>query len=242
MSLQKLFTKFSKSLEEKDANEDYKKEDITVRTMRALANPMVELVYPVNFITPNRITWFGFAWVIIGALVLMVAEDNLFLLAIVAISYWLSSYLDTVDGMLARKRGFSTPNGAWLDSVLEEGKGYFFFFALALHIQDANGMFTLYFGTNPIITLNVWLTLFVMYGAERWLALMALWGNMILNEPRVVSMGHIYIVGVFLFLNILEWFLVIYTILVVVGSIYTLVEKTFLFNSTPKDETNRLTD
>ncbi|NHJ01347.1 MAG: CDP-alcohol phosphatidyltransferase family protein [Candidatus Heimdallarchaeota archaeon] len=236
MSLQRLFTKFSKSLEDKDSNEDYKKEDITLHVMRVLANPIVQLLNPYGFITPNRITWFGFFCVIFGALVLIISGDNLILLGIVAVSYWLSSYFDTVDGMLARKRGIASKNGAWLDSILEEGKGYFFFFALALHIQDSNGLFTLNFGATPIITLNVWMVLFIMYGAERWLALMALWGNMILEEPRVVSMGHIYIVGIFLLLNILDWFLVIYTILVIIGVVYTLVEKTFFFTPFKKSE------
>jgi len=241
MSLQYFFAR-GQSQKEKDSHEDYKKEDITLRLSRKLADPITRFIFPVKFITPNQITWFGFFLTIFRALVLIIAEDNVFLLLLVFLSYWLSAIFDCVDGQLARKRGISSKKGEWLDSVLEEGKGFPFFIALGLHIQDINGFFTLELASNQIGPFNVWLMLFLMYGAERWIALMAVWGNIILDEPRVVSHGVIYIVGVFIILNILDWFLVLFTIGVLLAAIYTLFEKTFLLNEPTKEANQSLNE
>ena len=114
-----------------------------------------------------------------------------------------------------------------LQDFLEEGKGLFFFLALGFHIQDLSGHFTLTLGTVIIGPFHVWFLLFIMYGVERWIALMSVWSNVILEEPRIVSFGNVYIVWVFLIFNILDWFLVLYTIGVILVAIWTLIEKTF---------------
>jgi hypothetical protein len=132
--------------------------------------------------------------------------------------------------MLARLRNSSSKNGEWLDTVLEEGKGLFFFFALGLNIQDSNGNFMVNLLQIELGPFNVWMVIFVMYGVERWIALMAVWGNVILDEPRVVSFGNIYIVGIFLLLNQLELFLFLFTAGVILAATWTLIEKTFFFS------------
>ncbi len=237
MSLQRILAR-GRSFDEKNSSQDYKKEDITVRFYRILARPIVARLEPHTFITPNRLTWFGFYFVLLGAGLLVVAESNIILLFIVGFSYWFAAYVDTLDGMLARLRNASSKNGEWLDSVLEEGKGYIFFLALGLHIQDAAGQFTLTLGSWEFGPLNIWFMLFLMYGAERWVALMAVWGNFILDEPRVVSFGNVYIFWVILVLypillptlNIFSWTIVIYTIGSIFAASWTLFEKTFLYS------------
>jgi phosphatidylglycerophosphate synthase len=226
MSLQRIFAR-GEAFSEKGSDHDYKKEDITVRFFRMLARPVVNLLNPYTFITPNRLTWFGFSWVIIGAWLLVIAESNVFILFLVGFCYWFASYVDTMDGMLARLRKSSSKTGEFLDSVLEEGKGFFFFLALGFHIQDSTGHFTLTLGTEIIGPFHVWFLLFFMYGLERWMALMSVWGNVILEEPRIVSFGNIYFVWVFLIFNILDWFLVLYTIGIILVTVWTLFEKTF---------------
>ncbi|MHA2389934.1 MAG: CDP-alcohol phosphatidyltransferase family protein [Candidatus Hodarchaeales archaeon] len=237
MSLQRILAR-GRSFDEKDSSQDYKKEDITVKFYRRLARPVVARLEPYTFITPNRLSWFGFTFVLLGAGLLIVAENNIFLLCIVGFSYWFAAYIDTLDGMLARLRKTSSKNGEWLDSVLEEGKGYIFFLALGLHIQDAAGQFTLTFGSWEFGPLNIWFMIFLMYGAERWLALMAVWGNFILDEPRVVSFGNVYVFWAILILypiflptlNIFSWTIVIYTIGSIFAASWTLFEKTILFS------------
>jgi hypothetical protein len=63
---------------------------------------------------------------------------------------------------------------------------------------------------------------------------MAVWGNVILDEPRVVSFGNIYIVGIFLLLNQLELFLFLFTVGVILAATWTLIEKTFFFSEKKK--------
>ena len=81
-----------------------------------------------------------------------------------------------------------------------------------------------------------------MCGAGGWLALMAVYGNVILNESRIVSYGNIYIVGFFILFNFLDWFLVLFTLGVLLAVIYTLFEKTFLFVESPKENTSNNDD
>ena len=243
MSLQRILAR-GRSFDEKESSQSYKKEDITVRFYRTLARPVVARLNPYSFITPNRLTWFGFSFVLLGAGLLIVARDNLFLLFIVGFSYWFAAYVDTLDGMLARLRNASSKNGEWLDSVLEEGKGYIFFLALGVHVQNSLGQFTLYLGTWELVTFNIWLMLFLMYGAERWVALMAVWGNFILDEPRVVSFGNVYIFWIILVLypilldtlNIFSWTIVIYTLGAMFAVCWTLFEKTFLYSPQTKPD------
>ena len=229
LSLQRLFAR-GNPLEEKDESEDYKKEDITIRFSRKLAGPVVQRLEPISFVTPNRLTWFGFLWVIIGAGILIIAEDNILLLISVGLCYWIAHFFDIMDGMLARLRNTTSLNGKWLDTVLEEGKGFFFFIALGFHIQDATGHFTLNLGSTIIGPFNVWFLLFLLVGLAGWIQQMAAWGNFLLDEPRIVSAGNLYIVGIFLIFNILDWFLVLYFIGVVIVCFWTLFEKTFLFS------------
>jgi phosphatidylglycerophosphate synthase len=238
MSLQRIFAR-GKSNKDKQEEDDYKKEDITLRLYRSIATPIVNIIYPINVITPNRLTWLGFFIALISGGILFIAGTNIFLLFMVGLGYWFSALLDCVDGQLARMRGISSKNGAWLDSILEEGKGIPFFFALAFHVQDANGFFALKLGTIDILTLNIWFVLCVMFSASFWLSLMALWGNVILDEPRIVSFGNIYIAWVFLIFNQLEWFLILYTVGAILALVYTLFEKTFIAPVVPLESNDQ---
>lgn len=241
MSLQRIFARGQPD-KENDAREDYKQEHITIRFFRSIAKPIIRIIYPIKFITPNRITWFSFLLSLIGALTLILADDNIFLLFLVALFYWLSALCDCIDGELARKRGITTKRGEWLDRILDEGKGFPFFIALGLHIQDANGFFTLTLASIKIGTFNVWLLLFLLFGAGGWLTLMSIYGKFILDESSIVSYANIYIVGFFLLFNLLDWFLVLFTVGVLLMVIYTLFEKTFLFVEPPKKNTSNNDD
>lgn len=219
----------------KSEHDKSKKEDFTVTFIRKITTPLTNLIYPLRFITPNRVTWIGFSITIIGAALLVFAEDNIFLLFLVGLCYWISAIFDVLDGQLARKRGQTSRRGQFLDVVLEEGKGISFFIAVGLRIQDSNGDFTLRFGSTSLITLPVWPIMSVMFAFVLWFSLMSFARYTLLDEPRIASFGHLYIVWVFLVLNLLDWFLVLFTIASVVGVIYTLFEKTFLYSET-KDE------
>lgn len=237
MSIQRILAR-GKSNKQKHEDEDFKKEDITIRLSRSIATPIVNLIYPFNAITPNRVTWLGFIINLIGAGILIIAETNFVLLFLVGLFYWLSALLDCVDGQLARMRGISSKLGSWIDNVLEDGKGFPFFIALGIHIQDANGLFTLQLGSTSIITLHVWFTIFVMYAGLSWLSMMSLRAIKLLDEPGVVSHGHVYIVWAVLILNILDWFLVLYTITIFLTIVYTFIEKTFFYSPPSKKESS----
>jgi hypothetical protein len=84
--------------------------------------------------------------------------------------------------------------------------------------------------------MNVWFIVCITISITFWITMMAAWGNIIMNEPRMVSQGHIYIVWVFLIFNLLDWFLVLYTIGAILVVVYTLFEKTFLTSTTSERE------
>ncbi len=232
MSLQKIFTKFSHSKIEKSEDSLWK-EDITCRIMQKLSMPIARFLYPFGFITPNRITWFHYFLIILGSIILIIAEENIILLFLVGLCLWLSALVDGLDGQLARLRGTSSKKGEWLDRVLDEGKGYPFFLAIGLHIQDPSGNFALYLFGNHLMTLNVWFTMTIVFACASWLSIMTSFGTWILKEPIVVSNGNVYIVWFFLLFNILDWFLFLFTIGVFLAMVWTLFEKTFFAPTNP---------
>jgi hypothetical protein len=233
MSIQRILARGKANID-KHKDEHYKKEDFTIHLSRSIATPIANFLYPINAITPNRITWLGFFLAVLGAAILIIAETNILLLFLVGFCYWISAILDCVDGQLARIRGIPSNLGQWFDSVLEDGKGFPFFLALGIHIQDVNGLFTLQLGTISITTLPVWFTIFVMYAGLSWLSIMSIRAIKLLGEPGVVSHGHVYIMWIVLILNILDWFLVLYTIMIYITIVYTFFEKTFLTSPTPE--------
>ncbi len=230
MSLQKILA-IGKSNPDKGQKDSHKKEDITIRFARRVARPLVDLVEPYPFITPNRLTWLGFVIYLIGAVILVFAQDNVFLLFSTGFCIWLDSIIDVMDGELARKKGIASKRGRWLDDVLGEFKGFPFWLALGLNISNSNGQFTLQIWGYQMIG-NTWFVMFILYGLLAFLALSSLRSIVIFNEPQNISFGHVYIVWIFLTLNLLELLLVLFTIGVILGTIYTLFEKTFL----PQDE------
>ena len=233
MSLQRLFTKFSRSSIEKSEEHSLWKEDFTCRFMQKISMPIARFIYPFGFITPNQITWFHYFLVILGSMILIIAEENILLLFLVGFCLWLSALIDGLDGQLARLRGTSSKKGEWLDRVLDEGKGYPFFVALGIHIQDSRGNFTLFLLGDQLVTLNVWFTMTILFAIASWLSIMASFGNWILKEPIVVSNGNVYIVWFFLLFNILDWFLFLFTIGTFLAVVWTLFEKTFIAPANP---------
>ncbi|MHA1166434.1 MAG: CDP-alcohol phosphatidyltransferase family protein [Candidatus Hodarchaeales archaeon] len=231
MSLQRLFAR-GKTNYEKGEEEAFKKEDITVRSMRKIANPLVSLVEPYSFITPNRLTWVGFALFPIAAFVLVISEDNLLLRFFAGFLCWIGYILDAMDGELARRRNIATKRGAWLDGALEELKGFPLFLAIGLVISDANGYFTVTIGSFSE-QFDVWFVLFFLYGCLSFLSLGALHASMILDEPRAVSFGHLYFIWTLFILDVfisglLELYLLLHTVGAFLALLYTLFEKTFL--------------
>ena len=233
MSLQRIFSKFSRINIEKSEEHSLWKEDFTCRFMQKISMPIARFIYPFGFITPNQITWFHYFLVILGSMILIIAEENILLLFLVGFCLWLSALIDGLDGQLARLRGTSSKKGEWLDRVLDEGKGYPFFIALGIHIQDSSGNFTLYLLGDQLVTLNVWFTMTILFAIASWLSIMASFGNWILKEPIVVSNGNVYIVWFFLLFNILDWFLFLFTIGIFLAVVWTLFEKTFIAPANP---------
>jgi len=238
LSLQKIFTKFSRTNKAKPEEYSFLKEDFTARFMQKISKPIVRFIYPYGFITPNRITWFSYFLMILSSIILIIAEDNVILLFLVGFGCWLSALTDALDGQLARMRGTSSKKGSWLDTALDEGKGYPFFIAMGIHIQDSSGNFTLTLLGNNLITLNVWFTMSIMIICISWLSFMAWFGNWILKEPRIVSNGNIYIVWFFLIFNLLDWFFFLFTIGTILALIWTLFEKTFITPANPIESSN----
>ncbi|MFX1282143.1 MAG: CDP-alcohol phosphatidyltransferase family protein [Promethearchaeota archaeon] len=235
MSLQRLFTKFSRRNIEKPEEYSFMKEDFTARFMQKICGPIVRFIYPFGIITPNRLTWFSYFMVILGSMILIISMGNIVLLFIVGFCIWLSALIDGLDGQLARMRGVSSKKGEWLDRVLDEGKGYPFFIALGLYIQDSSGNFTLSFLGTQLIVLNVWVTISIMFACASWLSIMSTFGSWILKEPSVVSNGNIYIVWIFLIFNLLDWFLFFFTIGTFLAVAWTLIEKTFIAPANPME-------
>lgn len=233
MSLQRLLTKFSRSNVEKSEDHSLWKEDFTCRFMQKISMPIARFIYPYGFITPNQITWFHYFLIILGSIILIIAKENIVLLFLVGLCLWLSALIDGLDGQLARLRGTSSKKGEWLDRVLDEGKGYPFFIALGIHIQDSSGNFTLYLLGDQLVTLNVWFTMTILFAIASWLSIMSSFGNWILKEPIVVSNGNVYIVWFFLLFNILNWFLFLFTIGTFLAVVWTLFEKTFIAPANP---------
>ncbi len=234
MSLQKIFTKFSRSNIEKSEDHRLWKEDITCRFMQKISMPIARFLYPINIITPNQITWFHYFLIILGSMILIIAEENIVLLFLVGLCLWLSALVDGLDGQLARLRGTSSKKGEWLDRVFDEGKGYPFFLAIGLHIQDSSGNFALYLLGNHLMTINVWFTMTIVFACASWLSIMTLFGTWILKEPIVVSNGNVYIVWFFLIFNLLEWFLFLFTIGTFLAIVWILFEKTFIAPANPQ--------
>ncbi|MHA2248264.1 MAG: CDP-alcohol phosphatidyltransferase family protein [Candidatus Hodarchaeales archaeon] len=203
-----------------------KKEDITFAFARKLSTPIVDLIYPIKFITPNRVTWLGFFSVLLACFILIYSGGNLLFLFIVVVLYWFSSILDLVDGGLARKRNVVSLNGAWLDDNLEYLKGVIILFAIGFYIQDSEGNFTLQVAEFAL-HFNTWFMVAVALGASAIVTLMAKSAHQMMKEPVPIGMGHVYIIGLFILLNIMDWMLVLFAIGSIITIAMMLIEKTF---------------
>lgn len=231
MSLQKFFAR-GKANPEKDKHEAFKKEDFTIGIMRKVAEPLINIVEPYDFITPNRLTWIGYFCFILGAIIFYYSNDDLFMRFLAGFSCWVGYIFDAMDGGLARRRGVSTRNGEWLDAVLEEFKGFPIFLALGLIISDNLGNFSIAI-FDYTITINVWFLLFIFSSSLAILSLGALHATMIFDEPRIVSFLHVYIIWALIVLdvfinNLLEYYIVIHALSTILVVIYTFTEKTFI--------------
>ncbi|MFW9991167.1 MAG: CDP-alcohol phosphatidyltransferase family protein [Candidatus Odinarchaeota archaeon] len=227
MSIQKILSTFGKSNPDKSEELAYKQEDFTVSSLRKVAEPLVDLVLPFQFITPNRLTWISFLVFLLGAAFLAVAGDNIALLFTTGLLLWLSAVIDCMDGQLARKRNTPSKRGEWLDKALDDFKGAPFLLALGINISDPNGMFTLQLGSFSMQA-NTWFVIFILTSSLAFTLISALHSTMIFDETQFGSFGNIYITWIFLILNLLELYLVLFTVLTIVGMGYTLFEKTFL--------------
>lgn len=203
-----------------------KKEDMTLTFARKLSTPIIDLIYPIKFITPSRVTWFGFFLVFLACIILIYSGGNLLFLFIVVVLYWFSSILDLVDGGLARKRNLVSSNGAWLDENLEYLKGVIILFAAGLYIQDNEGNFTLHIA-ETMLSFNTWFMVAIALGAGSAVTIMAASASQITKDPVPIGMGHVYIIGLFILLNILGWLIVLYIIGSGLAIVIMLIEKTF---------------
>ncbi|MHA1941712.1 MAG: CDP-alcohol phosphatidyltransferase family protein [Candidatus Hodarchaeales archaeon] len=188
---------------------------------RRISFPIVNIVFPIKQITPNRITWFGFFLAIISAFFLAFAEGKLVWLLVASILYWISAITDCIDGQLARKRNVSGKHGEFLDSVLEGGKGILFWFAVGINITQHSSL---------IWGIDVWFLVAVCLSMLGWLSIGSIYSSWLFQESQPVSHGHVYIAILIMMSNLLELALLSFAVLSTLGMIYTLLEKTFLFS------------
>ena len=205
-----------------------RKEDITLTLTRKLASPIVDLFYPIKFITPNRVTWSGFFLVFLACILLIYSGGNLLFRFIVVVLYWCSSIFDVIDGELARKRKSTSLNGAWLDDNLEYLKGIAILLAAGLHIQDSEGNFTLQIA-EFMLSFNTWFMVAIVLAAGSAVTIMAQSAGRIMKDPAPIGMGHVYVIGFFILLDILDWLIVLYSIGSIMVIVIILIEQTFFY-------------
>lgn len=203
-----------------------KKEDMALTFARKLSTPIIDLIYPIKFITPNRVTWFGFFLVFLACIILIYSDGNLLFLFIVVVLYWFSSILDVVDGGLARKRKSTSSNGAWLDDNLEYLKGVAILLAAGLYIQDSEGNFTLQIA-EFMLPFNTWFMVALAIGSGSAVTIMAKSASQLMKDPVPIGMGHVYIIGFSILFNIMDWLIVLYCIGSIISIVIMLIEKTF---------------
>jgi phosphatidylglycerophosphate synthase len=88
--------------------------------------------------TPNQITFLSFFVGLASAVLLALSRGHLSLLA-AALLFQLAYTLDCVDGMLARARRTSSPQGHLLDFLMDELKALAFFGAASLRLYFETG-------------------------------------------------------------------------------------------------------
>lgn len=203
-----------------------KKEDMALTFARKLSTPIIDLIYPIKFITPNRVTWLGLFLVFLACIILIYSDGNLLFLFIVVVLYWFSSILDVVDGGLARKRKSTSSNGAWLDDNLEYLKGVAILLAAGLYIQDSEGNFTLQIA-EFMLPFNTWFMVALAIGAGSAVTIMAKSASQLMKDPVPIGMGHVYIIGFSILFNIMDWLIVLYCIGSIISIVIMLIEKTF---------------
>ncbi len=205
-----------------------KKEDITFTLARKLATPIVDLIYPIKFITPNRVTWSGFFFVFLACIILIFSGGNLLFRFIVVVLYWCSAILDVIDGELARKRKSTSLNGAWLDDNLEYLKAVAILLAVGLYIQDSEGNFTLQIA-EFMLSFNTWFMVAIVLAAGSTVTIMAQSASKIMKAPAPIGMGHVYVIGFSIVLDILDWLIVLYSIGSIIVIVIMLIEQTFFY-------------
>jgi phosphatidylglycerophosphate synthase len=206
--------------EEKGGRYAFKKEGFTLRLHRNISKRIVIIIDRFSFITPNRVTWFGFLLAVFSGLVLAIANSDMTLLIIASIFYWISAIMDCVDGQLARKRGISSTTGEWLDFVLEGGKGIFLWMAIGFNITSTR---------TELFGFNVWFLIAIGLGFLGFLSVISIYSSWLFEEVQPVSHDHVYAIMLIMIFNLLEPALIIFDIGIVIVVFYTLIEKTFVF-------------
>ena len=221
-SLRNLSSRFiqGKVNEEKGDRYTFKKEGITLRFHRNIASHIVKVFYKFSFITPNRVTWFGFFLGIMSSIVLAIAGDDIVWLVQASFFYWLSAIMDCVDGQLARKRNMSSKTGEWLDYVLE-AKGIFMWMAIGFNITSTK---------TELLGFDVWLLITIALGFLGFLSVMSIYSSWLFNEVQPVSHDHIYIIMFMIVFHLLELGLLIFDICIIIVVFYILIEKTFFIS------------
>ncbi|PWI47035.1 hypothetical protein CEE45_13760 [Candidatus Heimdallarchaeota archaeon B3_Heim] len=221
-SLRNLSSKLigGKPNEEKGGQYAFKKEGFTLRFHRNISNQIVKVIDPLSFITPNRITWFGFLLAVLSALILALSGDDFVWLLLASFIYWVSAIMDCVDGQLARNRGISSTTGEWLDFVLEGGKGTFLWMAIGFNITITK---------TELMGFNVWFLVAIALGFLGFLSVISIYSSWLFEEAQPVSHDHVYVIMLMMIFHLVEPALILFDIGIILVVFYTLIEKTFLF-------------
>ncbi len=221
-SLRNLLSKLirGKPNEEKGGEYSFKREGDTLRLHRWISSHFVNVIDPLPFVTPNRITWFGFFLTGVSGFFLAFANDEFIWLLAAGIIYWFSAIMDCIDGQLARKRGITSTVGEWLDFVLEGGKGVIFWMAVGFNLSSKK---------SDLLGFDIWFLVTIALGFLGFLSIISIYSSWLFKEPQPVSHDHVYVIMIIMIFNLLEPALLIFDVGVVFVVFYALLEKTFLF-------------
>ncbi len=228
-SLKYILTKLlgGKVNKEKPTKYSHKKEGFIIRFHRKLAKPVVDWIYPISFITPNQITWLGFILACLSALLIAISRNNYIYLILASLLFWLSAIMDCIDGQLARMRKSSSDKGEWLDSILEIGKGFFFWIGVGFNLSTFK---------SQILGFNIWFLITINLTFLSFLTFMSIYSSWLFKESQPVSHGHVYFAIFVILFKLLELTLILFIIVTILSTVYMLIEKSLLLSNSTQDQ------
>jgi phosphatidylglycerophosphate synthase len=135
------------------------KEFLSMLIYRPIANFMLNRVFRHTNVTPNQITLFSLAIIIIASSFFAFSRYPLVLIGILFLH--LGYALDMLDGQYARYKGLSSKFGQWLDPFIDVIKGAFLYTSLSYgtYLAENNPLVFLW---GIIALTNTFLTFYIL--------------------------------------------------------------------------------